>query len=95
MLTKQPLENKKTKGKVLFMAILAVGPVSVRKHKWEQDKKSANIVVSKTKVEHLGVVILYQLFFQYVIRLWWIDTRSNIHVCYDVSLFSSYLDWQD
>jgi hypothetical protein len=39
---------------VLFVAILVVGPVSVRKRKWEQDKKSANMVVSKTEVRTFG-----------------------------------------
>ena len=54
MLIKQPLKNIKTNGMVLFVAILVVGLVSVRKRKWEQDKKSANMVVSKAEVRTFG-----------------------------------------
>jgi len=32
-------------------------------HKFKQEKKSANMVVRRLKEEHLGMVILYLLFF--------------------------------
>ena len=39
---------------------------------------------------HLGTVI-YLLYFQFVQSTdWWVDTGANIHVCADISLFSSY-----
>jgi hypothetical protein len=44
------------------------------------------------KEEHLGMVIIYLLFFQFVIHLsgGWIYSGANIYVCADVSLFASY-----
>ena len=53
-------------------------------------KKSANMVISEP-----GGTLGYGNLLPTVLSLfcspeWWVDTRANIHVCADASLFSSY-----
>jgi len=60
-------------------------------HKFKQEKKSANMVISKAEGGTSG----YGNFLPTVLSVchspeWWMDTRANIHVCADASLFSSY-----
>jgi hypothetical protein len=53
-------------------------------------KKSTNVVISDTEKgtsgygNHTTVLLVCHL------PNWWIDTGANIHVCADISLFSSY-----
>jgi hypothetical protein len=48
------------------------------------------LLLARLKEEHLGVVILYLLFFQFVIRLSGGWSLGLIFMCVDASLFSSY-----
>nr|ABB47331.1 retrotransposon protein, putative, Ty1-copia subclass [Oryza sativa Japonica Group] len=55
-----------------------------------KDKKSANMVISEE-----GGTLGYGKFLPTVLSIcyspdWWVDTGANIHVCVDISLFSSY-----
>ena len=49
-------------------------------------------MLARLKEEHLGKVIIYTTVFSVCHSpVWWIDTGANVHVCADISLFSSYL----
>jgi hypothetical protein len=55
-----------------------------------KDKKSANMNISE-----VGGTSGYNILFPTIISIFyspelWIDTGANIHVCADISLFSSY-----
>jgi hypothetical protein len=59
--------------------------------KYKQEKKSANVVISKTGGRTSG----YGNSLPFVLSVclspeWWMDIGANIHVCADVSLFTSY-----
>ena len=59
--------------------------------KFIQDKKSANVVTTETGARTSG----YGNSLPFVLSVcnspeWWMDSGANIHVCADVSLFSSY-----
>ena len=59
--------------------------------KYRQEKKSANVVISETGGGTSG----YGNSLPFVLSVclspkWWMDSDANIHVCADVSLFTSY-----
>ena len=73
----------------LFAGVMSIGQVHDRKFK--QEKKSANMIVSEAEGGTSG----YGNSLPTVLSVchspeWWMDTRANIHVCVDASLFSSY-----
>ena len=49
------------------------------------------MVVSKHENGTSGYGNLFTVFSVFQSNDWWIDTGENIHVCADISLFSSYL----
>jgi len=53
-------------------------------------KKSANIVISETGRTSGYGNLLPTVLLVFCSPEWWVDTRANIHVCADTSLFSSY-----
>ena len=60
-------------------------------HKFKQENKSANMVVSEVK----GGISGYGNFLPFVLSFclspdWWMDSSANIHMCADVSLLTSY-----
>ena len=55
-----------------------------------QDSKSVNMVVSNNENGASGYGNLFTVFSVCQSNDWWIDTGANIHVCADISLFSSY-----
>jgi hypothetical protein len=60
-------------------------------HKFQQEKKAANMVISETRGGTSG----YGNHLPFVLSVchsleWWMDSGANIHVCDDVSLFTSY-----
>jgi hypothetical protein len=55
-----------------------------------QDSKSANMIVSNNESGASGYVNLFTVFLVCQSTDWWVDTGANIHVCADISLFSSY-----
>ena len=60
-------------------------------HKYKQEKKSANVVIS----ENGGGISRYGNSLPFVLSVclspeWWMDSGANIHMCADVSLFTSY-----
>jgi hypothetical protein len=56
-----------------------------------QEKKTSNMVVSKTAEGTLGYGNLSPIVLSVCPSPeWWADTSANIHVCADISLFSSY-----
>ena len=59
--------------------------------KYKQEKKSVNVVISETG----GGTSRYGNSLPFVLSVclspeWWMDSGANIHVCADVSLFTSY-----
>ena len=59
--------------------------------KYKQEKKSANVMISETRggTSGYGNPLLFILSVC-LSPEWWIDSEFNIHVCDDVSLFTSY-----
>ena len=59
--------------------------------KYKQEKKSANVVISKTGrgTSRYGNSLPFVLSV-YLSPEWWMDSGANIHVCADVSLFIFY-----
>ena len=55
-----------------------------------QDSKSVNMIVSNNDEWASGYGNLFTVFSVCQSTDWWIDTGANIHVCADISLFSSY-----
>ena len=53
-------------------------------------KKSANMVISKAGGTSGYSILLPTVLSVFCSLEWWMDTRANIHVCADISLFSSY-----
>jgi hypothetical protein len=51
---------------------------------------SANVVVGDTKMKDVGYGIFPTIILVCHSPEWWIDTSANIHVCADISMFSSY-----
>jgi hypothetical protein len=69
--------------------------LSDRKYKKEkkpaQEKKIINMIVSKTAEGTSGYGnLLPNILLVCQSPEWWADTSANIHVCVDISLFSSY-----
>jgi hypothetical protein len=58
--------------------------------KWKGNKKSANMVIGETTQTSRYGNILPTVLSVCHSPEWWIDTGANIHVCADISLFSSY-----
>jgi hypothetical protein len=58
--------------------------------KWKGNKKSANMVIGETAGTLRYDNILPTVLLVYHSSERWIDTGANIHVCADISLFSSY-----
>ena len=59
--------------------------------KYKQEKKSANVVISKTRGGTSGYGNSLPFVLSVYLSLeWWMDSVANIHVCADVSLFTSY-----
>src|SRR5438105_8213327 len=56
----------------------------------DKHKKSANVIVASTEGGTSGYGNLPSVLSVCHIPDWWIDTGVNIHVCADISLFSSY-----
>jgi hypothetical protein len=91
--SKQPiLKRKRTKKMVaLFAGAMSIGQVHAPNHKFKQEKKSANMIVSKAG----GGISRYGNSLSTILSVcnspeWWMDTGANINVCADASLFSSY-----
>jgi hypothetical protein len=58
--------------------------------KWKGNKKSANMVIGETAGTSMyGNILPIVLSVCHSLE-WWIDTGANIHMCADISLFSSY-----
>ena len=58
--------------------------------KWKGNKKLANMVIGETAgISRYGNILPTVLSVCHSPE-WWIDTDANIHVCADISLFSSY-----
>jgi hypothetical protein len=60
------------------------------KDKWTKDKKTANMVIGEGTSGYGNLLPT-------VLSVchspdWWVDTGANIHVCSDISMFSSYQD---
>jgi len=55
-----------------------------------QDSKSANMIVGNNESGASGYGNLLTVFTVCQSTDWWVDTGANIHVCADLSLFSSY-----
>jgi hypothetical protein len=51
---------------------------------------SANVVVGDTNMKDAGYGIFSTILLVCHSPEWWIDTGANIHVCADISMFSSY-----
>jgi hypothetical protein len=59
-------------------------------HKFKKEKKSVNMIISEA-----GGTSRYGNLLPTVLSVckspeWWLDTGANVHVCADISLFSSY-----
>jgi hypothetical protein len=58
--------------------------------KWKGNKKSANMIIGESAgISRYGNILPTVLSIYHSLE-WWIDTDANIHVCADISLFSSY-----
>jgi hypothetical protein len=54
----------------------------------ELGQKSANVTIGDPSGSRYGNLL--NVFFVCQSNDWWIDTGANIHVCTDISMFSSY-----
>ena len=57
--------------------------------KWKPKKKSANIIEADGGTSGYGN-LLHTVLSVFHSPNWWVDTGANIHVCANISLFSSY-----
>jgi len=55
-----------------------------------QDSKSANMIVGNNESGASGYGNLFTVFLVCQSTDWWVDTGAGVHVCADISLFSSY-----
>jgi hypothetical protein len=95
--SRQPHSKRRTKELVaLFGGVLITGQMLVQtanlsKKKIAQEKKTINMVVSETGEGTSGYgYLLLTVLSVCQSPEWWADTGANIHVCADISLFSSY-----
>jgi hypothetical protein len=65
-------------------------PKRFDKRSYGNDGNSANIVVGDTDMKDAGYGIFPTILSVCHSPEWWIDTCANIHVCADISMFSSY-----
>jgi hypothetical protein len=85
-LSRQPILRRRTREIVLSAVILVIS----QNRKWKGNKKLANMVIGETVgTLRYGNILPTVLSVCYSPE-WWIDTGANIHVCADISLFSSY-----
>jgi hypothetical protein len=70
--------------------IIGLGTARIARISSNKGRKSANVIIGDTEKgtsgygNHATVLSVCHL------PNWWIDTETNIHVCADISLFSSY-----
>ena len=55
-----------------------------------QDSKSVNMIVSNNENGASGYGNLFTVFSVFQPTDWWVDTGAGVHVCADISLFTSY-----
>ena len=60
------------------------------KHQHGKSGKTANVVVGDTEMKDAGYGIFPSIFSVCHSPDWWIDTGANVHICSDISMFSSY-----
>lgn len=75
----------------IFVASLVIRLVSTRNTNWSRTKRFANMVISKTERGATGFgnslpTILSICYSPH----WCVDIDANIHICVEISLFSSY-----
>ena len=77
--------------------LLLVGTCGSEEHwahkcqnKFKKPGQSVNMIVSNSENGAFGYGNLFTVFSVCQSTNWWIDTGANIHVCSDISLFSSY-----
>jgi hypothetical protein len=87
MKTKQTTRFKKKKGNyyVCESPDHFAGKCPLRK-----GVKSANMVISKAGGTSRYGNLLPTILSVFCLHEWWVDTGANIHMCADISLFSSY-----
>jgi hypothetical protein len=102
IMPQSPIRQPRLKGRTkvlvaLFALVLIIGQVLVqtanlsKRKKSAQEKKKANMVVSETAEGTLGYGNLLPTILSVCQSPeWCADTGANIHVCADISLFSSY-----
>jgi hypothetical protein len=89
-LNKQPILRRRTREIALSVVILIISPVNVRTASGRVIKKSTNMIIGEiTETSRYGNILPTVLSVCHSPE-WWIDTGANIHVCVDISLFSSY-----
>jgi hypothetical protein len=82
--------KKKNKGNCFVCGDPSHFASECENHKWKGNKKSANMVIGETVgTSRYGNILPIVLSVCHSSE-WWIDTGANIHVCADISLFSSY-----
>jgi hypothetical protein len=82
--------KKKKKGNCFVCSNPGHFAIECENRKWKGNKKSANMVIGETAVTSRYGNILPTILSVCHSPDWWIDTGANIHVCADISLFSSY-----
>ena len=75
----------------MFVGVMSIGQVRAQTTNISKKRNQQTWSLARLEEEHLGMVILYLLFFSVCLSPeWWMDSGANIHVCADVSLFTSY-----
>jgi hypothetical protein len=90
-MTKQTTNfKKKNKGNCFICGDPGHFASECENRKWKGNKKLENMVIGKTAGTSRYDNILPIVLSVCHSPEWWIDTSANIHVCADISLFSSY-----
>jgi hypothetical protein len=84
--TKQSYLASRVESLVIFLKI-------VRSERTRKRKKKVHLVTASSADDGYGNFSTVLSVFQS--PSWWVDTSANIHVCADISLFSSYQGLQD